>query len=1801
MISISRYQLIEKLYESNNSLVYRGIQETSDLPVIIKILKGDYPIPERVSRFNREFEILKSLNLDGIIKAYTLESYNKSLAMVMEDFGGESIKTIMEKRTFPLSEFLNLSIKITEVLAQLHNLNIIHKNINPTNIILNQQTNQLKFIDFGISTVLSREIAPVQNPKEFEGTLAYISPEQTGRMNRMIDYRTDMYSLGVTLYEMLTGQLPFKKNDPMELVHCHIAKDPIPPYELDFLSKQIDQSSGEMISRIIMKLILKDAEDRYQSCFGLIADLNNCLEQLQTTGRIKDFIIARKDYSDKFQIPQKLYGREKEIGVLLDSFDRICKGKKEIMMVYGYSGIGKSAMVNEIHKSVAAKKGYFITGKFEQFKSNIPYYSLIQAFQQLIKQILTESEEQIAAWSSEILQAVEPNGQIIVDVIPEVELIIGKQPPVPELPSKESQNRFNIYFKNFIRIFANSRHPLTFFLDDLQWIDLPSINLIELFLTDSETNYLFFIGAYRDNEIDNAHPLALFLERVNKAGTRINTLSLSSLDFINVNKLLSETLKCPADKTEELAKLCMKKTNGTPFFLIQFLHTIHNNKLFEFDHRLGIWHWDISKIDELKITDNVVDLLVNKIQEFPLETQSALKRASCIGNQFDLKTLSAICNKTPRETANNLWEGLKDELILPLSEGYRYIHNETDNNPVVYKFSHDRIQHAAYSLIGEESKKEYHLKIGRLILANTGKDDLEEQIFNITNQLNSGSDLITDFTERVELARFNRIAGKRAKAANAYDIAYKYFSMGIDLLGDKCWESQYSLSLTMLTEATEASYLSGDFEKMDKLARIVLKNSKSLLDGIKVNEIIIQSLIVRGRIRDGVSTSIEVLKQLGVSIPDKPKRIIVLFSILRLRLLLSRFTLDDLHKLPQMKDDQKLAAMRILMYAASSAFRDHILKVIMMIINMVRLSVNYGNSQFSPYGYGMYGILSIGVLRNIPQGYEFGKFSFDLLSKFRAKEFNARISGLFNIFISHWKVKLKDTIDPLKSAFQEGLETGDLEFTAYSIMMACVHSFYAGNDLELVEKEMSKYIEVVKKLKQERTLYNMQLHRQMVLNMLGNSEDCTRLIGESFNEDEMLPVLIKKNDNTTLGSLYTKKTIISYLFNTPDALQNAITLKKYKDPVIGLVYVPLIYFYTSLVFLSFSSGKSWFNRFYYMRKVKSNQKILRTFARNAPDNHLHKWHLVEAEKYRVLGRDKNIPLHYEKAIQLAHKNGYINEEALANELEGNYWLNKNNETSARNKILEARYLYVKWGAKAKVRQINEKYRDLLSRRSSDDTGIQGFKMIRPDSFIEAASSVIDLEAVLKSSQIISGEIRLDKLLKRLLKILIADAGAEKGYILLKDEQKLYIEGEAFADKEEVNVLQHVPFTECKVIARVAINYVLRTKETLSVDNVANEEFFCYDEYILQSQLKSLFCMPLIFQNKLSGILYLENNLITGAFLPERVEVLKMLSGQIVVSIENARLYRNLEEYNRNLEDKVEKRTAEITSKNEQLNRQKEELHAALENLKFSQARLIQSEKMVSLGQLIAGIAHEINNPVNFINAGVDSLETNLEEIQQVLAIYNRITPENVSTKLKQVEEIKHRIEYKETLREINKLISSIKNGTKRTTEIVRGLRTFSHLDEDILKMADIHEGIDSTLILLHNKYKNRIEIIKNYSELPLVECYPDQLNQVFMNILSNSVDAIAENGTITVTTSISGENLMISFKDTGKGIPEELKGKIFDPFFTTKGVGKGTGLGLSISQSIVEKHNGTLTFKSEPGSGTIFLLSIPLHQSAKKL
>src|SRR5919202_1044900 len=755
-IELAGYQVLTQIYESANSLVYRGKKEQDNKTVILKVLKEDYPTPQELTRYKQEYEITRNLNTEGVVKAYGIEPYQRTLVIILEDIGASSLKQLMNGRmgagtgSLPLREFLSIAIKTAEILGNIHSNNVIHKDINPANIVFNPETGQLKIIDFGISTVFTRENPTLKNPNVLEGTLAYMSPEQTGRMNRTLDYRTDFYSLGVTFYELLTGRLPFETTDALELVHCHIAKQPVPPY-------QLLPEIPKVVSDIVMKLMAKTAEDRYQSAWGLKADLQECLTQLQENGNVSDFLLASSDISDKFQIPQKLYGREVEVETLLAAFDRVASGSGltsppapllqgegsqtppfprreggqgglgcvELMLVAGYSGIGKSSLVAEIHKPNTRLRGYFTSGKFDQFQRNIPYSAIVSAFKGLVRQLLSENSSQLAQWREKLLAALGANGQVIIDVIPEVELIVGKQPPVPELGSTESQNRFNLVFGQFIRAFCTKEHPLVIFLDDLQWADSATLKLIELMMTDNKTQYLFLIGAYRDNEVNPAHPLMMMLDGLRNRGATINFITLAPLELEHISRLMADTLHSNTDAVKPLAKLVKRKTGGNPFFANQFLKMLHAEKLTTLDWQRPAFETEIPHIEAQDITDNVVELMIGNLKKLPESTQQVVRVAACVGASFDLTTISIVCEKSKEAVFPDLVTAIQSGLILPTSE--------LDTQLLIqdYKFLHDRVQQAGYALIDEAQKTAVNLQIGRLLLQNTAPKALSEETFEI--------------------------------------------------------------------------------------------------------------------------------------------------------------------------------------------------------------------------------------------------------------------------------------------------------------------------------------------------------------------------------------------------------------------------------------------------------------------------------------------------------------------------------------------------------------------------------------------------------------------------------------------------------------------------------------------------------------------------------------------------------------------------------------------------------------------------------------------------------------------------------------------------------------------------------------------------------------------------------------------------------------------------------------------------------------------------------------------------------------
>ncbi|MEG4105489.1 AAA family ATPase [Microcoleus sp. S13_C5] len=1786
--NFSGYQITEKLYVGTRTLVYRGIRTRDQYPVVVKLLRNKYPTFNELVQFRNQYTITKNLDFPHIVKALTLEVYQNSYVLVMEDFGGVSLCTYLKTATnetqpseaLPLAEFLQLAIQLTDIIHYLYQKRVIHKDIKPANILINPDTKKIQLIDFSIASLLPRETQEIQNPNILEGTLAYLSPEQTGRMNRGIDYRSDFYSLGVTFYELLTGQLPFISDDPMKLVHCHLATQSKPIH-------QINPEIPLILAKIVSKLMAKNAEKRYQSALGLKHDLEICLVQLQKTAKIEYFELGKRDISDRFTIPEKLYGREKEVDQLLAAFERVSTGSTEMMLVAGFSGIGKTAVVNEVHKPIVRQRGYFIKGKYDQFQRNIPFSAFVQAFRDLMGQLLSESDTQLQTWKTQILAAVGDNGQVLIDVIPELERIIGAQPPATELSGSAAQNRFNLLMQKFLQVFTLKEHPLVMFLDDLQWADSASLNLLQLLMMD--TGYLLVLGAYRDNEVSPVHPFILTVDEIVKTGATVNRITLQALREPDMNLLVADTLNCELSLAQPLTKLVYQKTQGNPFFATQFLKALHDDQLISFNWDIRHWQCDLPQVKALAITDDVVEFMALQLQKLPKETQDVLKLAACIGAQFDLNTLVIVSEQSAGMTATALWKALQEGLVIPTTKIYKFF-TQSDSNEVfkasanpTYRFLHDRVQQAAYSLIPDSQKKATHLKIGQLLQQNCPEIEQEEKLFDIVGHLNRGIELITEPNEREALAQLNLEAGRKARNSTAYAAARVYLQTGIELLTANCWQSQYKLTLKLYVAAAEAAYLTADFDGMEQMAEQVLENAQTILDKIKIYEIQIAAQTAQSKSLEAIAVATDALWQLGIELPTAPDEALISQALQAVASQLQGRRIEDLANLPMITDAKAQAAMPLLATLYSPIFLGMPGLLPLLSCKMVSLSLSFGNTPASTVGYGIHGLVLCAFLGEVETGYAFGKLALLLLDRFNVREFKSMILNLFGAFIQHRKEAMRAVMLTTKDSYTAGMETGDFLSAGYSMVTYSYMNFFSGVELSNLESEIASYSAALAQVKQ----YSAQIYVDMVRQTVNNLKeveilsDC--LIGPAYDETVMMPKHNQDYEFTAIAEVYIYKLLLAYCFGNYKEASNYISqAQPYLIAVPGCIFIPIFHFYAALTHLALLPTQPESEQADILTQVEIHQTTLHQWAQNAPMNHLHKWYLVEAEWQRVLGSKADALEMYDRAISLAKENLFLNEEALANELAATFYLKWGKEKVAQAYMIEAYYCYARWGAKAKIDDLEKRYPRLLGIIIQQAQAFSSFKETIARGTItyntnssSSNSEFLDLPTLIQASQAISGEIELDKLLTTLLKIAIANAGATKCVLLLK--QKQYLQVAALVEEgQQPELLPSIPLESSQDVAISLVNTVKRSLKPLVIVDARVSLQVASDRYIEQHQPISILCIPILNQGQLIGVLYLENNLTVGAFTSDRIEVLNLLASQAAISLENARLYQ--------------------------------ESQQAFTELKQAQIKIVQSEKMSALGNLVAGVAHEINNPVGFLVGNIQPALDYIKDLFGLLDLYEQKYPQLDPEIQEEIENID--LEY---IREdLPKLVDSMREGVKRIRDISTSLRTFSRADSNYPVACNIHDGIDSTIMILKHRLKANetrpeIKVIREYGNLPPVECYAGQLNQVFMNLLGNAIDALDESNQerpyaqnvkeITIKTDIywDKKQAMICIKDNGVGMSEAVREKIFDELFTTKEVGKGTGLGLPIArQIIVEKHGGTIEVNSVLGEGTEFTILLPM-------
>jgi len=1465
VVEVSQY-VLEALRRDEEFVLYRS--EHSDQPgspsVLFLTPASMQPALGSIKKIEHEYSLRDELDSSWAVRPLALSDQTGQMTLVLEDSGGETLDRFLPG-PMELTRFLRFAVGIATALSGLHEKGLIHKDVKPPNVLLNPTTSQARLTGFGIVSRLSRQRQAPGPPEFIAGTLQYMAPEQTGRMNRSIDSRSDLYSLGVTLYEMLTGTLPFTASDPMELVHAHIARQPTPPHERL-------KSVPRPVSAIVMKLLAKTAEDRYQTAAGTGRDLQRCLHEWETQNRIDDFPLGEHDTPSRLLIQEKLYGRESEIDTLLAAFDRVVAGAKpELVLVSGYSGIGKSSVVNELHKWLVPPRGLFATGKFDQYKRDIPYATLAESFQQLIQALLGKSEAELSRWRDALREALDPNGQLIVDLVPNLELIIGEQPPAPKLSPQEEQRRFQFVLRRFIGVFARPEHPLALFLDDLQWLDAATLDLLEDVLTRSDLQHLILLGAYRDNEVTPVHPLMRKLEAIRNAGAPVQEVKLAPLAREHVGQLIVDALRCEPTRAAPLGQLVYEKTAGNPFFVTQFLFALADEGLLAFDHRACRWSWDVARIHAKGYTINVADLMVGKLSRLPAATWEALQQLACLGNRGDIAALALVRGTSEEQLHTDLWEAVRLELIERLDGGYRFVH--------------DRIQEAAYALIPEPSRADAHLRIGRLLVAHTPRDKREEIIFEIVNQLNRGVALISSPDEREELAELNLIAGKRAKDATAYASALTFLAAGRILLPEDSWE-RYALTFAFEIHRAECEFLTGESAAAEERLSGLSVRAANPVDKAAVACLRTTLYTTLDRPDRAVEICVEYLREAGIACSPHPTKDEVQQEYERMWLQIGDRSIEELVELPLITSPEGRATMDVLTgFLAAAIYTDQDL-LFLVVCRMATLSLEYGNSDGSCFAYVWLGELLRARFGNFRAGFSFGKLGLDLVEQRGLRRFEARVCNLFGQAVP-WTQPVRPAISLLRRALDAANRLGDVAFAGYSYAALTSSLLAAGEPLADVQREAEAGLDFARRFRFGVVIDLLSIHLRFVQTLRGLTPEFGCFNDTGFDEGRFEQQLAEDPRLSFFALKYWLRKLQARFFAGANvsAVEAAANAHRLAPRELTFFPQPAEHqFYAALARAAHWDAASAADRTKHHEALVAHHRQLQEWAGNCPENFEDRAALVGAELARIEGGDAEAMRLYERAIRSARANGFLHNEALAYELAARFYSARGFEEIARLYVGNARHGYLRWGADGKVRQLDRQYPHL--RKEEPVAG--------STSMIAAPVEHLDLATVIKVSQAVSGEMVLEKLIHRLMRAAIEHAGAERGLLIVPEGDELHMQAVAATSGEDVRVQLPDGAHNGDVLPESLVRYVMRTQETVLLDDAASQNPFSGDPYVVQSRARSIVCLPLINETKLIGILYLENNLTPHVFTAGRITVLKVLASQAAISLENTRLYRDLE-------------------------------------------------------------------------------------------------------------------------------------------------------------------------------------------------------------------------------------------------------------------------------------------------------------------
>jgi len=1839
-------EVLETLRQDADLVLYRSSRDVDGSSRLVLAPAASEPSAGSLLRLEQEWAHRD--DLDAAWAARPVERVHRTQwpALMLSDPGGELLGALVD-RPWEVTPFIRVAIGIAAAMGRMHDSGLIHKDIKPANILVDTRTGGAWLTGFSIASRLPREQQLPESPEVIAGTLAYMAPEQTGRMNRSIDSRSDLYALGVTLYEMLTGALPFTAGDAIEWIHCHIARAPVPPGErVAHLPAQL--------SAIVMKLLAKTAEERYQTAAGVEADLRRCLAAWETSGRIEPFPLGAHDASDRLMIPERLYGREAETATLLAAFDRVAKhGGCELVLVSGYSGIGKSSVVNELQKVIVLPRGIFISGKFDLRLRDIPYSTLARALQGLIRQILNGDEANVRRWRERLQEAVGGHGSLLTELMPELLLLIGSQPPAPVLSGLETQARFQAVFQRFIGVFAQAEHPLVVFIDDLQWLDPATLMLIEQLTTNPQTQHLLLIGAYRANEVGPTHPLQQTLQRIRQRTAKTHDIVLGPLSVSDTHRLVADALRSEPAQVHPLAELVHRKSDGNPFFAGQYLTNLSEEGLLRFDADSKAWTWELQEIGIKTFTDDLVDLMARRLQRLPPVAQEALKLLACLGSHADFATLSTLHGGSDQGMHASFRAAVRSGAVLSQKEGY--------------KFLHDRVQEAAYALIPVESRAAHHLRIGRLLLDGTAQDKLAEKIFDIVNQMNSAAPLVLEGAETQRVARLNLLAGQKAKAATAYASACSYLAAGMARIGEEDWQSCYDLAVGLRLERAECELLSSNHEQAALLIEEVLQKGQSKIERAQAYGLRMTLQLVLGENAAGVGTARECLRMFGMELPERPNQEDVQAEYDDMCSRLGERSIESLVDLPLLSDAEARATMNILaMLGRSAYFLDGNLYMVIA-FRLVNLTLRHGTSDCSTIGYGGTSIVLGPVFHRFADGERFGRLAVEVAERHNFAAQKAGSNFLLQM-ASLWTRRIGDALNYLAEAVRSAKETGEIIFAGYSLEHRLTDLIARGEPLDKIWQEASDAQAFAEKI-QFRHVTDVITNVQCMVAYLRARPDELPM-----DEGELEARIVEGGVPLVSCFHWVLQLQRQFLLGDP---QKAVEYAEKAKPLLWTFRCHIqsvdYCFYYSLAIAEVFATASQERQFDLRESLRVNLTWLARWAQSCPSTFSHKHALAAAESARIEGREAEAMRLYDQAIREAEEQGFVQDQAISNELAGRFYLSCGLDKFAQACLRDARECYLRWGASAKVAQLDARH-----------GGFERPRLRAQRSTIEASLEALDLETILRMARSLSGEIVLDKLIEALMTIALEHAGADRGLLVLQRAGGPRIEAQASTESRGVVVRQLGTPPTPEDLPETVLRQVARTRESVILDDARVRNAFSEDEYLRSRRPRSILCVPLVKQSELIGILYLENTLASHVFTPARCSVLDLLSSQAAISLQNARLYTELQQ-----EDSERRRAQEAL-------RQSEERYALAvagsnEGI-FDWDLVTDHVYLAQRAQELIGLApgdawrqrHEWQRLVAFHPADVElqrrSIKAHIAGEESAYDVAFRIVlpggarwfrqrgialrdasgkafrmvgtlGDITDQRLAQEELLRlerrlrqaQRFEAMGTLaggiahdfnnilgailgygeralraadrdsrlrRDIDSIVVAGERGRALVDRILgfsRGVvneRTAVHVEQVVRETLDLLEAkLPAEVVIDASLGAGRAAMVGD----------PTHVHQIVMNLGTNAVQAMPSGGRLTVSlmpesfgaahiahigTVEVGDWLVLKVADTGTGIAPDIVDRIFDPFFTTKEVGVGTGLGLSLVLRLVTEIGGAIDVSSTPAAGSVFTVYLPREGDA---